>query len=102
MGHCVHIYFESKSEKDAAFFDLATSSDTEIIAIDTIRVIDPSSNSDNFITNGTDFIKVDIDVKTRPLSIFMVNKLGRYQCRVKDCDDSEEEPSEHLTNFFRC
>lgn len=101
MGHCIHIYFECKAEKDAAFQDIATSSNTKLVTVDTVKIIDLSSNSNNFVTANEEYLEVDIDVKTKLLSSFMLSKLNRYRCTVKDCEDSEEEPGVALTAFFR-
>lgn len=101
MGHCIHIHFGRTEEKEAAFDNMKASGHIETVNADTIRIIDPSSNSNNFITNAKDFLELEIEVKTRFLSKFLLDELNQYQCLLQDCEDAEEDSLEPLTRFFR-
>lgn len=101
MGHCVRVYFASEAEKDAAFQAMIASDNVERIGQKVFKIIDPTSRSGNFLANEIDFIEIELEVKTRFLTAFMLDKLGGCQCVVKDSEDPEEMPGEPISGFFR-
>ncbi len=102
MGDCRHIFFVDAKDKEAAFDVIAQTPEAVLIQPGVVKIIDASSpKANNFVTNMSDRLEVDIRAKTPFISHFFYEIFSAYCCTQKECEDPEDYPSESIASFFK-